>query len=64
MQSDRVKQEVLEAATQVLTKSFPDRFKLNRQTLLNMATGDTFDLRDANRNPMDIVARLVQVCTA
>ena len=64
MQSDSVKQEVLEVAIQVLTKGFPDRFKLNGQTLLNMATGDTFDLSDARRNPMDIVARLIQVCAA
>ena len=64
MQSDSVKQEVLDVATQVLTKSFPDRFNLNGQTLVNMATGDTFDLSDANKNPMDIVARLIQVCTA
>ena len=64
MQSDNVKQEALEMAVQILTESFPDRFKLDGRTLLNIATGDAFDLSEAGRNPMDIVARLVQVCTA
>ena len=64
MQSDNVKQEALEMAVQILTGSFPDRFKLDGCSLLNIATGDAFDLSDTNGNPMDIMARLVQVCNA
>ena len=64
MQSDNVKQEALEMAVQLLTESFPDRFKLDGRTLRNIATGVAFDLSDTSRNPMDIMARVVQVCTA
>lgn len=54
------KQEVLNLVTEILIRSFPDRFQLNGATLSNFATGETFDLSQTKRNPMDIVARLLQ----
>ena len=45
----------------VLTGSFPDRFQLRGSLLTNVPTGEEFDVADKARNPMDIVARLLQV---
>lgn len=61
LQCELAKQEVLNLVTEILTRSFPDRFQLNGATLSNFATGETFDLSQTKRNPMDIVARLLQV---
>lgn len=61
-QSESIKQETRDVVTQILLSSFPDRFKLHGQTLLNTATGEAFDLTDSSRDPMNVVARLVQVC--
>jgi len=61
LQCEVAKQEVLSLVSQTLIKNFPDRFQLKETTLRNIATGEDFDLADQDRNPMDVVARLVQV---
>ncbi|DBA84401.1 hypothetical protein WJX77_002687 [Trebouxia sp. C0004] len=57
---EAAKQEVLSLVSQTLIRNFPDRFQLKSTTLRNIATGENFDLADQDRNPMDVVARLVQ----
>jgi len=47
--------------SKVLVRKFPDRFQLEGTLLSNIATGEKFDLADQDRNPMDVVARIVQV---
>ncbi|DBA97601.1 TPA: hypothetical protein ACH3X3_012506 [Trebouxia sp. C0006] len=54
------KQEVLSLVSQTLIRNFPDRFQLRNAILQNIATGEDFDLADQDRNPMDVVARLIQ----
>ncbi len=61
LQCEAAKQEVLSLVSQILIRNFPDRFQLRKTTLRNIATGEDFDLADQDRNPMDVVARLVQV---
>lgn len=61
MQCEPAQQEVLRLAIKVLTKSFPDRFQVDGSVLSNLSTGEDYDLADKHRNPMDVVARLVQV---
>ncbi len=63
LQCEAAKQEVLSLVSQTLVRNFPDRFQLTKTTLQNIATGEDFDLADQDRNPMDVVARLVQVRT-
>lgn len=60
-QCEAAQQEVLALTVKVLTKVFPDRFQLQESTLSNVATGEVFDVADTCTNPMDTVARLVQV---
>ena len=62
LQCEPAQQEVLNLAVKVLTKRFPDRFQLNGSMLTNASTGEVFDVAEKHRNPMDIAARLVQVC--
>ncbi|KAL0019082.1 hypothetical protein WJX79_005683 [Trebouxia sp. C0005] len=57
---EAAKQEVLSLVSQTLTRFFPDRFQLKNTILQNIATGEDFELADQDRNPMDVVARLVQ----
>lgn len=61
MQSEAAQKEVLALTVKVLTKVFPDRFQFQGSTLSNVATGEAFDVADTCTNPMDTVARLVQV---
>ena len=61
LQCEAAKQEVLSLVSQTLTRNFPDRFQLKNTILQNIATGEDFELADQDRNPMDVVARLVQV---
>ena len=61
LQSEKAKSEVLKLVIDVLTGSFPDRFQMQGSVLSNKATKETFDTADKDRNPMDIVARLLQV---
>lgn len=60
-QSEPAQKEVLALTVKVLTKVFPDRFQLQESTLSNVATGAVFDVADTCTNPMDTIARLVQV---
>lgn len=62
LQCEPAQQEVLSLAVNVLTKRFPDRFQRDGSVLTNASTGEVFDLAETHRNPMDIMARLVQVC--
>ena len=64
MQSEPAKREVLALVVKVLTGSFPDRFQLRGSVLSNVSTGEEFDIADEARNPLDIVARLLQVIRA
>lgn len=61
VQCEAAKQEVLSLVSQTLIRNFPDRFQLKETILQNIATEEDFDLSDQDRNPMDVVARLVQV---
>ncbi len=61
LQCEAAKQEVLSLVSQTLIRNFPDRFQLRNAILQNIATGEDFDLADQDRNPMDVVARLIQV---
>ena len=60
-QCEAAQKEVLALTVSVLTKVFPDRFQLQGTVLSNVATGEVFDVADTCTNPMDTVARLVQV---
>lgn len=57
---EAAKQEVLSLVSQTLIRNFPDRFQMRHTILQNIATGEHFDLADQDRNPMEVVARLVQ----
>ena len=61
LQCEAAKQEVLSLVSQTLIRNFPDRFQMRHTILQNIATGEHFDLADQDRNPMEVVARLVQV---
>lgn len=61
VQCEAAQKEVLALTVKVLTKVFPDRFQLEGSTLSNVATGEEFDVADTCTNPMDTIARLVQV---
>lgn len=58
--SELAKREVLNLVVKVLTGSFPDRFQLKGSLLTNASSGEEFDISDEARNPMDVVARLLQ----
>lgn len=64
MQCESVKQEAMDVVVQLLVSSFPDRFQFEGQNLLNTATGEVWELHNSNKNPMEIIARLVQACHA
>ena len=61
LQCEDARQEVLSLVSSTLARQFPDQFQLRGNVLQNVVTGEEFDLADQGRNPMDVVARLVQV---
>lgn len=61
MQCEDARQEVLSLVSSTLARQFPDQFQLRGDVLQNVVSGEEFDLADQGRNPMDVVARLVQV---
>ena len=65
LQAAEANKEMLELLVDFLPRRFPDRFvHTEKNELLNMATGDVFNLNDPALEPLEVCSLLVQVCQA
>lgn len=52
--------EVLEMLTEFLPRRFPSRFRREEAVLLDLITGDSYDVNDRFLDPLEVTSRLIQ----
>ena len=53
--------EVLEMLAEFLPQRFPSRFRREGSMLFDLTIGDTYDINDKSLDPLEVIARLIQV---